>query len=375
MTITIGQNIKSLRAKKQITQKQLAAYLGVTEQAVSRWESGSGFPDIQLLPSIASFFSVSTDDLLGLNHTEREQRLAKIRQTIREWSETGDSTEETVAQSRLWAAEFPGEEDIQVQLADELCRFTMWDEKPKTGLLREAEMLYRTLTETTNDPEFRYSVLEKMAALYAIGFRDAIRTEETIDRLPSMRYSRESVKATVFSMWARDHGEPETLIHAQDYIERLTDSLGMTLTDYVIQDIPNEPERWDEKIGYFEQILSLYTLVFGENALFYHDRIAYLHRVIATYTAAQDKTEETLGHLEKMADHALLADKAAAGDRYTSAFTDRLTYSGPTEEFDTYTAHNCAYWCRRKLDQNRYDSIRGTDRFRAVCERLDAAKK
>lgn len=375
MTITIGQNIKNLRAKKQITQKQLAAYLGVTEQAVSRWESGSGFPDIQLLPSIASFFSVTTDDLLGLNHTEREQRLAEIRQTIREWSETGESSEETVAQSRLWAAEFPGEEDIQVQLADELCRYTMWDEKPKTGLLREAEMLYRTLTETTNDPEFRNSVLEKLAALYAIGFRDAIRTEETIDRLPSMKYSRESVKATVFSVWARDHGEPEMLCHVQDYIERLTDSLGSILTEYVIQDIPNDPERWDEKIGYFEQILSLYTMVFGKNALFYHDRLAYLHRVIATYTVAQGKVEETLDRLEKMTDHAILAGKAAAGDRYTSVFMDKLTYSGPTEDFDAYVVHNCAYWCRQRLDQNRYDSIRDTERFRAVCERLDAAKK
>jgi len=375
MNITIGQNIKTLRAKKQITQKQLAAYLGVTEQAVSRWESGSGFPDIQLLPSIASFFSVTTDDLLGLNHTEREQRLAEIRQTIREWNETGESSEETVAQSRLWAAEFPGEEDIQVQLADELCAYTMWDEKPKTGLLQEAEMLYRTLTETTNDPEFRNSVLEKLAALYAIGFRDAIRTEETADRLPSMKYSRESVKATVFAVWARDHGEPEMLCHTQDYIERLTDSLGTIMTQYVLQDIPNEPERWDEKIGYFEQILSLYTLVFGENALFYHERLAYLHRVIATYTVAQGKTEETLERLEKMADHALLADKAAAGDRYTSVFLDKLTYSGPTEDFDAYVVHNCSYWCRQRLDQNRYDSIRDTERFRAVCERLENAMK
>ncbi len=375
MTITIGQNIKTLRAKKQITQKQLATYLGVTEQAVSRWESGSGFPDIQLLPSIASFFSVSTDDLLGLNHTEREQRLAEIRRTIQEWDECGDNSEETVAQSRLWAAEFPGEEDIQAQLADELCAFTMWDEKPKTGLLREAETIYRTLLETTDNSEFRNSILEKLTALYAVGFRDVLRAEETADRLPSMKYSRESVKATVFAVWARDHGEPEMLCHAQDYIERLTDSLGTIMTQYVLQDIPNEPERWDEKIGYFEQILSLYTLVFGENALFYHERLAYLHRVIATYTVAQGKAEETLDRLEKMADHALLADKAAAGDRYTSVFLDKLTYSGPTEDFDACVVHNCAYWCRERLNQNRYDSIRDTERFHAVCERLEAAMK
>ena len=65
MNITIGQNIKKLRSVKHITQKQLASFLGITEQAVSRWESGSGYPDITMLPSIASFFGVSSDTLLG----------------------------------------------------------------------------------------------------------------------------------------------------------------------------------------------------------------------------------------------------------------------------------------------------------------------
>ena len=104
MNINIGTIIKNLRTKKQITQKQLATYLGVTEQAVSRWESGGGFPDIQLLPSIASFFGVSTDTLLGINVTEREKRLAEIRRKIDEASEIcSDNTEETIAEARAWA--------------------------------------------------------------------------------------------------------------------------------------------------------------------------------------------------------------------------------------------------------------------------------
>ena len=82
MTLNIGTTIKNLRTKKQITQKQLATYLGVTEQAISRWESGGGFPDIQLLPAIASYFSVSTDMLLGIDMSEREVCLAEIRRKI-----------------------------------------------------------------------------------------------------------------------------------------------------------------------------------------------------------------------------------------------------------------------------------------------------
>ena len=64
MNIRIGEVIKQLRNKNKYTQKALACYLGVTEQAISRWESETGYPDIELLPMIADFFDVTIDDLL-----------------------------------------------------------------------------------------------------------------------------------------------------------------------------------------------------------------------------------------------------------------------------------------------------------------------
>lgn len=60
----IGENIASLRKKKEITQEELGKALGVSMQAVSRWENG-GTPDIMLLPALADYFSVSIDELFG----------------------------------------------------------------------------------------------------------------------------------------------------------------------------------------------------------------------------------------------------------------------------------------------------------------------
>lgn len=61
----IGQNIAELRKQKGIRQEELARFVGVTAQAVSKWENG-GVPDTELLPKIAEFFGISIDELFGV---------------------------------------------------------------------------------------------------------------------------------------------------------------------------------------------------------------------------------------------------------------------------------------------------------------------
>ncbi len=68
--LRISEQISFLRKQKELTQEELAKALGVTNQAVSKWESGVCCPDIQLLPDIASFFGVSVDELLGYSANE-----------------------------------------------------------------------------------------------------------------------------------------------------------------------------------------------------------------------------------------------------------------------------------------------------------------
>lgn len=63
--IDIAGNITRLRKDRGLTQDDLANYLGVTKASVSKWETEQSFPDIALLPRIATYFGVSIDDLMG----------------------------------------------------------------------------------------------------------------------------------------------------------------------------------------------------------------------------------------------------------------------------------------------------------------------
>lgn len=76
MNLKIGAAIRELRTKKGITQEKLADHLGISVQAVSRWESGTCYPDLEFVPKIANYFRVSADYLLGIRQYDTAETAA-----------------------------------------------------------------------------------------------------------------------------------------------------------------------------------------------------------------------------------------------------------------------------------------------------------
>ena len=64
MNISLAKKLKELRKAKKVSQEKLADYLGVSYQAVSKWENGITAPDISLLPDISRYFGITVDELL-----------------------------------------------------------------------------------------------------------------------------------------------------------------------------------------------------------------------------------------------------------------------------------------------------------------------
>ena len=82
--LKIGEKIIECRRQQGITQDDLAQYMGVSKASVSKWETSTSYPDITLLPRIASYFSITVDELLGY---EPQMSKRQIRSSIQQLSQ------------------------------------------------------------------------------------------------------------------------------------------------------------------------------------------------------------------------------------------------------------------------------------------------
>ena len=78
MTVNIGENLRRLRLKKELTQEQLAEVFGISPQAVSRWENNAAYPDITMLPGIAIYYNTTIDELIGMDEICKTENINKI---------------------------------------------------------------------------------------------------------------------------------------------------------------------------------------------------------------------------------------------------------------------------------------------------------
>ena len=185
--IKLGERIKEFRQRDGRTQDALAEALGVTAQAVSRWEKGICYPDMEVIPSIANYFNVSIDVLFGYDH-ERSQRADALARQINEMIRLNNgkdvSMDECIALAREALIEFPGNEKLTLALASALftAGYVRYGEHHVEGdegysvydIVRhreyiewkEAIRLYEKLLLSLNSGEMRQQAVIELSQLY-----------------------------------------------------------------------------------------------------------------------------------------------------------------------------------------------------------------
>lgn len=123
MQLQLGAKIRELRRRDGRTQENLAEALGVTPQAVSRWEQGGSYPDMEIIPAAANYFGITIDELFGY-HNDRERKIEEILDRVGAFGikSRGDDlwVDECVQILREGLAEFPKNERLLMALADTL---------------------------------------------------------------------------------------------------------------------------------------------------------------------------------------------------------------------------------------------------------------
>ena len=116
MNLEFGKNLKKLRRGRDLTQDELAQALNLSVQAISRYETGTAYPDIEMLPVIAGFFSTTVDFLLGVSAEMREKRKDEYLTQLRSLTDR----RERLALLRRQRAEFPDAWDVVSDMMNEM---------------------------------------------------------------------------------------------------------------------------------------------------------------------------------------------------------------------------------------------------------------
>ena len=233
MQLDLGNNIRQLRRRDKRTQEALADALGVTSQAVSRWESGGSYPDMNLIPSIANYFGVSIDELFGYTNdrTKRiDELVTQIYDMIRQNNGVDNNISECIAIARNALVEFPGNEKLMLSLASVLytagyvrygeCHlideegYSVYDtEKHKAyEEWREAIPLYEKVLETLPNGSLRDRAVEELSQLYVnVGSYD--KSLSLAESAPKMWNSRELLRIYACDGKQQAKAMGEALLH------------------------------------------------------------------------------------------------------------------------------------------------------------------
>jgi len=184
MTIALSENLKKLRLLRDLTQEDVAQFLGVTSQAVSKWERNEGYPDITILPVIANYFEVTVDDLIGNDVLSKQQKVERYRERYFEFNKNSQM-DEAVETAKKAYSEFPYEWGIIEIYVLGLTRG--FSEIPEGEKMAELRRLCELIIEKCTDPIIR------KRAVYSMTFaEDDDRVEYWFSQAPDNRDYLES---------------------------------------------------------------------------------------------------------------------------------------------------------------------------------------
>lgn len=362
MAYNLGEKLKSLRKEHNLTQEQLAERLGVSFQAISKWETNAAVPDISMFPVLANFYRVTADELLGIDITlaseKIEQYEREVYHLLGEWK-----LAEAVDEARRACNEFPGSDDLRFLLAHTLEQAQNVI-RTREENLSEAISILKKILETSTDTSERITCHATLARLYKYSGN----TEKALEYANQLSGLQNTRPCTILKMGLKQGSDRvqfvrDCISQFYSWIEMGIESL-CGIWPYKYSDALT-PE---DQIALLDSMLALQSVVYGNNplagnmkAVQYMYTKATLYCRIGNINAALDELEKAVVYAEKF-------------DAYDegATFTSSMQYGCKTLPR--------SHWSQSAFDdlhdefyssgKEKYTVLHGNVRFEAIAERI-----
>ena len=331
--MNIGANIYTLRKEKKITQAQLAEKLGVSEQAVSKWENNQCAPDISLFPIIADFFGVSIDRIFGYHISSYANEVEAI-------MKAADDSMNTYKEIEIIGEglkKYPNSPDLKIYLAFSLSMVnrTSKDENERKAAIEKAISVCNEVVNTCGDIKQVDNALNMLRRIYC-ETGEFEKAKDVVDKISADGYCQKLI------------GNAQILEYRKDYLEHARYTENNLFECYLIMDqlfelmrIALLDQREFEKLlpwcRAHEKLLS----IFDEGC----EDFFVCHKIWNYFALAQaykklERKEECLSTLKEIANLSKYLDKNAKAENYQLGVRNPLFFSsidlpGVQEEYMT----------------------------------------
>ena len=361
MNIIISDNLKELRKKKNNTQEDLAEFLIVSSAAVSKWERGECYPDIEFLPRIAAYYDISMDDLFGMGEIKKKEHIDEyIAKDYEIFIQEDDRDEQAKKRIALWREaqkEFPNNHTVLMYL---IYALSYPDFKPSDNYEEIVQIGERLIAEST-DNDIRAKAIYTLCNVCTLK-KDFENAKRYANMVPSYRNSKEILYVRCLLGEERVEYTQRCILDFIGEIDKFINDLSGT--KYKSSSISGE-----EHLPMYEFVLNLYQLLYPDGD--FGDKegsIANICHILTNLHSGVDN-EKALYYLDEMVNHTI--KYWTQGElKHTSFMVNRLTSSGPDRSKNSirkFVGQDI-----KILEEAEYldPIIRNDERFTAAIEKL-----
>ena len=363
--MSIGTTIKKLRRERDMTQEQLAEYLGITSNAVSQWECDRTAPDISQLPLLVRIFNVSADDLLEINLANKEREIEELHDRIYELAQIGQFRE-AFELARSAYKQYPDSYDLMYAYASHFCYIVhdpSYPAEEKEIFRTECMKLFEKIAEGCTEEHLRQLARSNLCWMY----RDCgqlEKAEEIVEQAPMLCNSREFLKTALY-------GGNKGITVTRNLLFVLIEHLSNRMIRSARTDDGASFYSPDEMRALYEKQIAFLHLMFenGDFGFFYSDLLE-AHRFLAESYAEGKDAEKALYHLESAAEAVVryMEDFYKADYIHSSLLFKGYEDSG--EGIWYSSSDNDAAELLKHTEKDVFDFIRNDERLQTVTKRL-----